>query len=80
MTRTLRLYHRRGCHLCDEMLEAAELVCRGNPVKIEVIDIDTDPQLVQRYGLDIPVLVAGDTELCRHRLDRERLAAWLRQG
>ena len=75
--RRLQLYHRRGCHLCDEMLEAVEQLCIGHNVAVEVIDIDTDPLLVERYGVDIPVLTAGSVELCRHRLDSARLAQWL---
>ncbi|MBT8137509.1 MAG: glutaredoxin family protein [Gammaproteobacteria bacterium] len=59
------------------MLEAVEQLCIGHNVAVEVIDIDTDPRLAERFGLDIPVLTAGSAELCRHRLDRTRLQQWL---
>jgi len=75
--RRLSLYHRPGCHLCDEMLEAVEMLCHGRNVVVEVVDIDRDAGLSAKYGRDIPVLTTGDTELCRHRLDVDRLREWL---
>ncbi|NNF67332.1 MAG: glutaredoxin family protein [Gammaproteobacteria bacterium] len=75
--RRLSLLHRRGCHLCDEMLEALELACKGQDIQIEMVDIDEDPALVAQYGVDIPVLLAGEQEICRHRLDYSRLRRWI---
>jgi hypothetical protein len=44
---------------------------------IEEIDISGKPELESRYGWDIPVLLAGETELCRHFLDEAALRGWL---
>ena len=76
MTR-LTLYHRPGCHLCDDMLDELEELCRGRAVSIELVNIDGDPDLSKRFGLDIPVLTAGDHEICRHRLDSGAVMAAL---
>jgi hypothetical protein len=43
-----------------------------------VIDVDSDPELARRYGLDIPVLLWGGVKVCEHRLDRADLARLLR--
>jgi hypothetical protein len=40
---------------------------------IEEIDIDADAVLEKRWGDSVPVLLAGERELCRHRID----AAWV---
>lgn len=65
---TVTLYTRAGCRLCDTM--KAELERRG--YQIREVDIDEDPELVRRYGQDIPVVVRADgTELARHRLAPE---------
>ena len=50
----LELYGTFGCHLCDE----AEVLCRlAFPgLELRKIDIIDDPQLMERYGLRIPVL------------------------
>ena len=48
----LILYGRKHCHLCElaqELLQAANL-------SVQLIDIDSDPELGARYGLRIPVL------------------------
>jgi glutaredoxin len=58
-------YSRPGCHLCDDARRQLELAEPG--LEIEEVDVDSDPDLRQRYGHDIPVAVAGERELFRHR-------------
>jgi hypothetical protein len=48
----LVLYSRPDCHLCDV---AADLL-RGLGREWRSVDIDSDPVLVRRYGIRIPVL------------------------
>lgn len=73
--RRLVLYSRSYCHLCEEMLAALKsLDPRLSP---EILDVDADPALEARYGNDVPVLMLGDVELSRHRLDPERVRAYL---
>ncbi|MGL5393037.1 MAG: glutaredoxin family protein [Shewanella sp.] len=50
------LYHTEGCHLCE--LAAALLMQAG--VTYQAIDICDDENLVERYGVSIPVLKALD--------------------
>ncbi len=58
------LYGRPACHLCQDM-EAELLRWRGQArFELQVVDIDTDPALVERYGARVPVLVAGGEEVC----------------
>jgi len=45
---------------------------------IEVVDVDADPQLKRRHGLEVPVLLLDGSVVCRHRLDREELMRLLR--
>jgi len=68
----LVLYHRRGCHLCEQML-AAIYGSYGDEVEVELVDVDTDPELKERYGLRVPVLAAGGRVLCEARLDEAAL-------
>ena len=61
----ITLYTRPRCSLCDKM--KAGLHDRGFTVR--EINIDDDPELTRRYGLDIPVAVRADgTLLAKHRL------------
>jgi predicted thioredoxin/glutaredoxin len=45
---------------------------------IEVVDVDSDPVLKRRHGLDVPVLLLDGTVVCRHRLDIRELKRLLR--
>ena len=69
----LTIYTRRNCHLCDEMKAVVREVGLTLPLAIEEVDVDRDPALTRRYGLAVPVLVAGTRELARHRVTAERL-------
>ena len=40
---------------------------------IDLIDVDSDPLLQRRHGLDVPVLLLDGSVVCRHRLDRAEL-------
>jgi hypothetical protein len=44
---------------------------------LAVVDVDSDPQLRRRHGLDVPVLLLDGLVVCRHRLDREELTRLL---
>lgn len=52
---TLRFYTRRECPLCDHVLEVLERHRSVLP-EPELIDIDNDPELQQRYGDSVPVV------------------------
>jgi hypothetical protein len=43
---------------------------------LDEIDVDADPALEARWGDYVPVLLAGERELCHYRLDRAALAAF----
>jgi hypothetical protein len=45
---------------------------------IEIVDVDSDPVLTRRHGLDVPVLLLDGTVVCRHRLDAAELRRLLR--
>ena len=44
---------------------------------LEVIDVDAEPALERRYGELVPVLMHGERELARWRLDPSALRAYL---
>ena len=61
----------------------AELHALGRAIPlppIEVVDVDGDPVLKRRHGLDVPVLLLDGTVVCRHRLDTGELKRLLRKG
>jgi hypothetical protein len=40
---------------------------------IQLVDVDSDPELQRRYGLKIPVLMIERVPICSVRLDRQEL-------
>lgn len=77
MNKSLTLYTRVGCPLCDEMEAAVEALLAGRAVGIARVDVDADAALKARYGWDVPLLFDGETEISRHRLDPTAFRAWL---
>lgn len=83
----LILYTRQGCCLCEgleERLRALGLSTQGAAAPLALIDVDGDPALQSRFGLEVPVLAARSGEsgwrlLPRvpPRLSGERLLQWL---
>jgi len=70
---TFTVYSRRQCHLCDQMLAELRPLLSGHDVGLEVVDVDADDGLRNRFGHKVPVLVAEDEELCHFRLIPERV-------
>ena len=45
---------------------------------VEMIDVDQNPLLEEKYGEYVPVLMHGDVELCRFVLDVGKVRDYLR--
>ena len=73
----LVLLTRQGCCLCEGLEQKLRLL----ELPLESRDVDADPALQERYGLEVPVLLAGGRELPRvsPRLSVEALGRWLEQ-
>ena len=71
---------RPDCGLCVEFdTELGSLAREVTLPPVLHVDVDTDPELARRYGLDVPVLLWGGVKVCQHRLDRTELLRLLRQ-
>ncbi len=74
--RTIVLFSRQGCHLCDL---AAEIL-RRHGLSFDLVDIDTDAQLRARYDQCVPVVVVDGKERFRGRIDELLLRRLLAGG
>jgi predicted thioredoxin/glutaredoxin len=75
----LTVVQRHDCELCETMVKDLAALARTRSLPpIELVDVDSDPQLLRRHGLDVPVLLLDGTVVCRHRLDTAELARLLR--
>lgn len=75
----LTVVHRQDCDLCDEMVSELQSLGRRMALPpIDIVDVDSDPDLLRRYGLNVPVLLLDGSVVCRHRLDEAELRRLLR--
>jgi glutaredoxin len=54
------LYSKPGCHLCEDARALLEGLQTRHPVRIEEVDIRSDPDLFRKYNLRIPVIAFAD--------------------
>ncbi len=75
----LTVYSRGYCHLCEEMISGLRSLQARFHFSISIVDVDEDDALEARYGEDVPVVLHGDVELCRHRLDASAVTDYLKK-
>jgi hypothetical protein len=71
--RTVTLYGRPGCHLCDEARASLRQIQATEPFVLQEMDIETDDELFRRYLERIPVIALDGEELFDHFVDEEAL-------
>ena len=71
--RTVTLYGRPDCHLCDDARAALLRVRRTHPFRLEERDIEADEALFARYLERIPVVALDGEELFEFFVDEEQL-------
>jgi glutaredoxin len=71
---------RQGCHLCEEASnDLARLLARftelhpDKPYTVEVLDVDSDPDLATKYSEEVPVLLLNGEQVSFFRIDIERV-------
>lgn len=74
------LYSRSYCHLCQELHVALmALQGAGQRFAVQVIDIDADAALLERFDELVPVLFGdlAQAELCHYFLDEKAVRAYV---
>jgi glutaredoxin len=78
--RTVTVFVRDGCHLCEEALAVLERLRAAHPFAIEQVDIEADDALHRRYLERIPVVAIGGEELSDFFVDEAAVLARVRSG
>ena len=71
------LYGKKECCLCDEAMEILERVQMSLPFELEKKDISGDGELLERFGLKIPVIFVDGVEVFKYRVNEARLRSML---
>lgn len=74
---TLTLMTRIYCSLCTDMQAQLQALQAEFDFELLVFDVDADPDLEAKYDELVPVLLAGETELCHWHLDDVKVRAYL---
>lgn len=67
------MYVRQACHLCEVAEATARQVCTEFDTTLELVDIDTDPQLRARWTDEVPVTFVDGRQHDFWRVDADRL-------
>ena len=69
----LEVYSRRGCHLCELLIEEMLGLLQGQ-MEFQIHDIDTNDEWRHEYDTRVPVVKYDGEFICQYHLDREALA------
>jgi len=70
------LYARTGCHLCEEVGVSLDEML--GPGRYDTVDIETDDDLLVRYGHRIPVVAVDGVDRLEAPIDGPDLRALVR--
>ncbi len=59
---TLEIMTKEDCSLCDTAKTTVENVIQSFPVELKMVDIESDPQLFEKYKEKIPVILINGEE------------------
>lgn len=74
----VRLLSRNDCHLCDVAKGRIESAGTRVRFRLEIVDIDSDPDLAARYGERIPVVHVNGEEMFAYRVNERVLVRKLK--
>ena len=69
----LILYTRNDCELCREMEEMIAAELPKFDAQVRRIEIDGNPDLEARFGIEVPVLFVNDRKAFKYRCTRNEL-------
>jgi thioredoxin reductase (NADPH) len=73
--RELTVLSREWCHLCHDLVARLEPLAAELGWSVRVLDVDADPRLEARWDELVPVVLAGELELCHYHLDEAAVRA-----
>lgn len=76
MAARVTVYTRVGCKLCEQAERV--VATHAGEAAVAVVDVDTDPELQDRYGVRVPVVAIDGVERFELQVDEGELIAALR--
>ena len=68
-TRTVVVYSRKGCHLCEVVKESLSKLERRGGFTWQEIDVDGDTNLRREYNDEVPVVFIDGHKAFKYKMD-----------
>lgn len=75
----LQLMSRQGCCLCDDAEAVMADFVRQGRCTLDIVDVDQDPALAVRFGMDVPVVLKDDNVRLMHRMTHAEIETLLEE-
>jgi glutaredoxin len=69
--RTVVVYSRKGCHLCEVVKESLSKLSRRGGFIWREIDVDADTELRRQYNDEVPVVFIDGRKAFKYRMDEQ---------
>jgi glutaredoxin len=69
--RTVFVYSRKGCHLCEVVKESLSKLSRRGGFIWREIDVDADTELRRQYNDEVPVVFIDGRKAFKYRMDEQ---------
>jgi len=67
--RTVVVYSRKGCHLCEVVKESLDKLSRRGGFTWSEIDVDANPDLRRQYNDEVPVVFIDGRKAFKYHMD-----------
>ncbi|WP_337175352.1 glutaredoxin family protein [Paludisphaera sp.] len=74
----ITVYSRQGCGCCVKAKDVLDGFRGRYRIEVEEVDVDQDPALRDRYGMEVPVVAVAGKVRCRGQVDPRLLERLLR--
>ncbi len=69
--RTVVIYSRKGCHLCEVVKESLSKLSRRGGFTWQEVDVDADSDLRRQYNDEVPVVFIDGRKAFKYRMDEQ---------
>src|ERR1700722_8308253 len=69
--RTVVVYSRKGCHLCEVVKESLSKLSRRGGFTWQEVDVDSDTELRRQFNDEVPVVFIDGRKAFKYRMDEQ---------
>ena len=70
-SRSVVVYSRKGCHLCEVVKESLSKLSRRGGFTWQDVDVDSDSELRRQFNDEVPVVFINGRKAFKYRMDEQ---------